>query len=122
MLAWTAVPRRVRSPQDKKRLSLIRDSIVGGGEAPHALRNHWAKKKRSAERERRTAECIALAVDPDGFAPRRRRTVGKWGSTTLGDAIAAKQERHAKRQQTPRKSAAARERRRLQRRRRGSRA
>ena len=114
--------RRVTSPRKKKRLSLIRDSIVGGGEAPHALRRQWGKTKRSAERARRTAERIELAVDPDGFVPTRRSTVRKWGSTKLGDAIAVKQERRAKRQETPRKSAAARKRRRLQRRRRGSRA
>jgi hypothetical protein len=70
---------------------------------------------------RRTGERIALAVDADGFAPTRRRTVSKWGSTKLGDDIAAKQERRAQQQQTPRTSAAARQRRRLQRLRRGSR-
>lgn len=109
------MPKRERSPQDKKRLSLARDSIVGGGEAPHALRNHWGKKKRTAERARRTAERVVLVSDPDGFAPVRRRTVRKWGSATLSDAIAGKQERRAKLRATPRKSAAARGRRKVRR-------
>jgi hypothetical protein len=107
--------RRPRSPQQKKRLSLTRDSIVGGGESPHGLRNHWGKKKRSAERARRTAERVVLVTDPDGFAPVRRRTVRKWGSQKLGDAIAGKQERRAKLQETPRKLVAARQRRKVRR-------
>jgi len=104
---------RRRSPQEKKRLSLARDNLSTTGEAPHALRNHWKKKKRTAERARRTAERIVLEVRPDDFAPVRRRTVRKWGWQRLGEAIAAKLETRA--DQTPRKSAAARERRRLRR-------
>jgi hypothetical protein len=106
--------RRERSPQEKKRLSLARDSIVGG-ETPHALRKHWGKKKRSAERARRTTDRVALATDPDGFAPARRRIVRKWGSAKLGEVIAAHQERRAKLQEAPRKPAATRLRRRLRR-------
>lgn len=109
------MPRRQRSPQEKKRLSLARDDLSTTGEAPHALRNHWKKKKRSAERARRTAERVVLEVKPDDFAPVRRRTVRKWGRAKLGEAIAAKLEKRA--DETPRKSAAARDRRR---RRRGS--
>jgi hypothetical protein len=107
------MPRRRRSPQEKKKLSLARDNLSTTGEAPHALRNHWKKKKRSAERARRTAERISLDVQPDAFAPVRRRTVRKWGSQRLGEAIVAK--RKVRADQTPRKSAAARERRRLRR-------
>jgi hypothetical protein len=107
------MPRRRRSPQEKKKLSLARDNLSTTGEAPHALRNHWKKKKRSAEHGRRTAERISLAVQPDDFVPVRRRTVRKWGWARLGDAIAAKLKARAN--QTPRKSAAARERRRLRR-------
>jgi len=104
-----------RTVLNKKRLSLARDNLSTTGEAPHALRNHWKKKKkRSAERARRTAERVALDVRPDGFAPVRRRTVRKWGWTRLGVAIAAKLEARAE-PQTPRKSAAARSRRRLRR-------
>jgi hypothetical protein len=105
--------RRQRSPQEKKRLSLARDNLSTTGEAPHALRNHWKKKKRSAERARRTAERVAIEVRPDDFAPVRRRTVRKWGWSRLGEAIATKKEARA--DQTPRKSAAARQRRRLRR-------
>jgi len=104
----------VRSPQDKKRLSLARDNLSTTGEAPHALRNQWRKKKRSAERARRTAERVALDVRPDAFARVRRRTVRTWGWTRLGAAIAAKLEARAE-PQTPRKPAAARVRRRLRR-------
>lgn len=103
--AWPA-----RSPP---RLSLARDNLSTTGEAPHALRNHWKKKKRNAERARRTAERIALEVRPDEFAPVHRRTVRKWGWPRLGEAIAAKLDARA--DQTPRKSMAARERRRLRR-------
>jgi len=105
--------RRRRSPQEKKRLSLARDNLSTTGEAPHALRKHWKKKKRNAERARRTAERVVLEVRPDDFAPVRRRTVRKWGWQRLGEAITAKLE--ARSDQTPRKSAAARERRRLRR-------
>ncbi len=101
---------RSRTPQEKKRLSLARDNLSTTGEAPHALRNHWKKKKRSAERARRTAERIVLEVKPDDFAPVRRRTVRKWGWPRLGAAIAAKLEARAIK--PPRKSEAARERRR----------
>jgi hypothetical protein len=90
-------------------LSLARDNLSTTGEAPHALRNHWKKKKRSAERARRTTERIALEVRPEDFAPVRRRTVRKWPVRRLGEAIAAKKE--ARTEQTPRKSAAARDRR-----------
>lgn len=106
--------RRQRSPQEKKRLSLARDNLSTTGEAPHALRNHWKKKKRSAERARRTAERVALEVRPDAFAPVRRQTVRKWGWTRLGVAIAAKLEARAE-PQPPRKYAVARLRRRLRR-------
>ena len=108
-----AMARRRRNPQEQKRLSLARDNLSTTGEAPHALRNHWKKKKRSAERARRTAERIALEGRPNDFAPVRRRTVRKWGWARLGVAIAAKRE--ARVEQTPRKSVAARERRRLRR-------
>ncbi len=105
--------RRRRSPQEKKRLSLARDNLSTTGEAPHALRNQWKKKKRRAESARRTAERIAVKVRPDDFAAVRRRTVRKWGSVRLGQAIAAKLEARA--DQTPRKSTTAREHRRLRR-------
>jgi hypothetical protein len=113
VLLHADMARRRRTPQEKKRLSRARDNLSTTGEAPHALRNHWKKKKRSAERARRTAERIALEVRPGEFAPVRRRTVRKWGWPRLGEAIAAKLE--ARTDQTPRKSAAARERRRLRR-------
>jgi hypothetical protein len=109
------MPRRRRSPPEKKRLSLARDNLSTTGEAPHALRNHWKKKKRNAERVRRTAERVALAVQPDDFAPVRRPTVRKWGYARLGEDIARKLEGRAASSKKPRKSAAARERRRLRR-------
>jgi hypothetical protein len=100
--------RRERPPQEKKRLSLARDSVIRSGEAPHALRRHWGKQKRAAERARRTAERVGLATDAEGFARVRRRTVRKWGVSKLAEAIAGKQERRAALQETPRKSAATR--------------
>jgi len=105
--------RRRRSPQEKKRLSLALDNLSTTGESPHALRKNWKKKKRGAERARRTAERVALETRPDDFAPVRRRTVRKWGYKPLGDALVDKLKKRA--DQTPRKSAAARERRRLRR-------
>src|ERR1043166_7104005 len=100
--------RDAKTPQEKKRLSWTRDSVMRSGEAPHALRRHWGKQKRSAERARRTAERVGLATDAEGFARVRRRTVRKWGVSRLAEAIAGKQERRAALQETPRKSAAAR--------------
>jgi hypothetical protein len=105
--------RRRRSPIEKKKLSLARDNLSTTGEAPHALRNHWQKKKRRAEHGRRGAERVALATRPDEFVPARRKTVRKWDWKRLGEAIADKLEARAN--QTPRKSAAARKRRRLRR-------
>ena len=105
--------RRRLSPQEKKRHSLAKDNLSTTGEAPHALRNHWKKKKRTAERARRTAERVSLDTQPDSFAPVRRRTVRKWGWPRLGEAIAAKVEARATR--PPRKSEAARKRRRRKR-------
>jgi len=107
--------RRRRSPPEKKRLSLARDNLSTTGEAPHALRNHWKRKKRSAEKARRGAEREALAVQPGDFTPVRRRTVRKWGFARLGEAIAAKRETREKLMTSPRKSEAARERRRVRR-------
>ena len=105
------MPRRSRSPQEKKKLSLARDNLMRTGESPHALRKHWKKKKRGAERARRTAERIVLETRPDDFAPVRRPTVRKWGTARLGEQIADSKESRNK----VRKSAAARERRRLRR-------
>ena len=109
------MPRRRRSPPEKKRLSLARDNLMTSGESQHALRKHWRKKKRNAERVRRTGERVALAVQPDDFAPVRRPRVRKWGYARLGEEIAAKRERRADLQVNPRKAAAARKRRRLRR-------
>lgn len=105
--------RRQRSPQEKKRLSLARDNLSTTGEAPHALRNHWKRKKRKAEKARRGAEKIVLERAPDEFAPVRRKPIRKWGFPRLGEALAAKKEKRAA--MTPRKSEQARERRRRRR-------
>ena len=104
------MPRR-RSPQEKKKLSLARDNLMRTGEPPHALRKNWKRKKRGAERARRTAERVALETRPGEFAPVRRATVRKWGFARLGEQIADNKESANK----VRKSAAARERRRLRR-------
>lgn len=113
---YFAMPRRRRSPQEKKRLSLALDNLSTTGEAPHALRNHWKKRKRRAEKARRGAEKQVLATTPDDFAPVRRKPIRKWGFARLGEALAAKKEKRAA--MVPRKSEKARE---ARRRRRGTR-
>lgn len=108
------MPKRRRSPQEKKRISLARDRPVSS-EYPKSFRKQWPRKKAFAERARRTAERQALTTDPGGFAAVPRRRVVKWGTITLGEKVAVQLERRAALREQPRNSAAARERRRKRR-------
>lgn len=97
------MPMRIRkTPQQKKRLSLAKDHPVNV-EHPHAFRKSWPAKKRFAQKKFRHAVAQELNrvkgvsipqipdVDVNGI---RRKTVKKWGSSSLGEVIKRK---HARR-------------------------
>ena len=98
---------RVKTPQEKKQLHYDKDHVVSGGEAPHAFRRKWPKKKTRANRDyRRRADQLTKAaekeVQADGvenqesIATREqiRKSVGrkplvKWGVRTIRDEVEA---------------------------------
>lgn len=101
--------RRRLTPQEKKRLSLGRDTPLSA-KYPKAFRKHWPRKKAAAERAFRHAQRQSLAVGDEDLAIRREE-IRKWPQARLGEVIATRAQRRAKLQRTPRKSAAARARR-----------
>jgi hypothetical protein len=107
--------RRRRTPPEKKRLSLERDTPLGA-KYPKGFRKHWPRKQAAAERAFRHAQRQSLDTG-NADAAVRRRTVRKWSQAKLGEVIAVNAERRAGLQETPRKSAAARARRARKRRR-----
>lgn len=109
--------RRRRTPPEKKRLSLERDTPLSA-KYPKAFRKHWPRKKAAAERAFRHAQRQSLAAGEEDPAIRRHQ-VRKWPQPRLGEAIAISAERRARLQETPRKSPAARARRARRRRRLG---
>ena len=122
---------KVKNPQEKKRLRLDEDHVVVGGEAAHAFRKAWPKKKAAANRRyRRKADHLVKVaekdlevpslVDEDSAAITRemvrvsvpQATLVKWGVMTAREEIerslAARKHRHgakklrqAKRQSEP---------------------
>ena len=102
--------RRTRSPQEKKQLSLAKDTPLGA-KYPKAFRKKWPVKKARAKRSFRHAQRHALERDPDNDVPPTTRFPRKWGQATLGEVIVAKTERRAAVAANPRKSPAARARR-----------
>lgn len=104
------MPRRHRSPQEKKKLSLDRDHPLST-KFPKALRKHWPQRVASAQRSFRHASKQALATEHDP-ADVHRPVVRKWGTGAhLADVIAEKKARRAKLAAEPRKSPEARTRR-----------
>jgi hypothetical protein len=101
--------RRARTPQEKKRLSLDRDTPLSA-KYPKAFRKQWPLRKAKAQRAFRRAQ--RKAVDGgEADAPVARETVRKWPQPRLGEVVARHQQRRAALQIAPRKSAAARARR-----------
>jgi hypothetical protein len=108
---------RRRTPPEKKRLSLARDTPLVA-KYPKGFRKHWPRKKAVAERAARHAHRQAVAAGNDDPVV-RRKVVRKWPQPKLGEAIAVRAERRAKLRETPRKPAEARARRARKRRRLG---
>jgi hypothetical protein len=98
--------RRTRTPHEKKRLSLERDTPLSA-EYPKAFRKQWPRTKAKAERAFRHAQRQALAAGNED-ATVVRETVRKWPQPHLGEVIAEKAQRRARLQASPRKSAATR--------------
>jgi hypothetical protein len=107
-------PRR-RTPQEKKRLSLERDTPLSA-KYPKAFRKQWPRTKATAERALRHAQHRALAAGNED-AGVERKVVRKWPQPRLAEVIAGKARRRAKLQRAPRKAAATRARRARKRRR-----
>ena len=101
--------RRKRTPQEKKRLSLERDTPLSA-KYPKAFRKQWPRTKARAEREFRHAQRRALEAG-NADMPVSRETVRKWPQPRLAEVIARKAQRRAKLEVNPRKPAATRARR-----------
>ena len=106
--------RRRRTPQERKRLSLERDT-VDVSEYPKAFRRQHPLKQAKAERAARREVRSRLAQGREDADAVRRREVRSWPLTRLGDLIAGKLARRREVQDNPRKSPEARERRRRRR-------
>jgi len=85
---------KIKHPSDKKHASLERDRLVFPLEGNKTFSKAWAKKKRKASRRARHAENAILLrypVDESGevYAP-RKKTLKKFGVTSLSQAIRMK--------------------------------
>lgn len=92
----------IRTPQEKKRLSLERDHPLSA-KYPHAFRKSWPRKKRKVQKAFRHAVkqrlgagkgTVDLQVDgmPD-LGGIRRKKKQKWGAFPLGVVIQQKKQR-----------------------------
>jgi hypothetical protein len=104
-------PRRRRTPQERKHLSLERDT-VDRGKYPKAFRRKHPVQQAEAERAARREVRRRLANGHDDVDEVRRREVRKWSPAGLRDLIRAKLARRLHLQENPRKSPEARARRR----------
>jgi len=107
-------PRRVRTPPERKQLSLQRDTI-DVGEYPKAFRRKHPIAKARAERAARHEVRRRLKQGREDIEQVRREQVRKWQPVRLIDLIQAKADRRAAVQDTPRKPSETRERRRQRR-------
>jgi hypothetical protein len=107
-------PRRPRTPRERKRLSLDRDT-VDQGEYPKAFRRNHPVRKAKAERAARHEVRRRLAEGREDVEDVRRREVRKWRPARLRDLIPWKKSRRQELQEDPRKSTEARDRRRSRR-------
>ena len=103
--------RRHYSPQERKRLSLERDT-VDRGEYPKAFRRKHPVMQARAERAMRREVRRRLADGREDVDEVRRRVVRKWPPARLGELIKHKAARREGLRQEPRKSVQARQRRR----------
>jgi hypothetical protein len=110
--------RRRRTPQERKELSLARDT-VDAGEYPKAFRRKHPLQQARAERAARRELRRRLAEGREDVPEVRRREVRKWPPARLGDLVRGKLARREQLRESPRKSPEARERRRRRRRRPG---
>jgi hypothetical protein len=106
---------RRRSPQEKKELSLKKDTPLDA-KTPKGFRKHWPKKKAGPTRANRHAVKQTLHEEPEAESLPARKEIRKWPQRSLGETIASKRERRAGVNEKPRKSEAARARRRARRR------
>ncbi|MBI4676775.1 MAG: hypothetical protein HY748_04265 [Elusimicrobia bacterium] len=92
----------VKTPQEKKRLSLKRDHPLLA-EYPHGFRKSWPRKRRRAQQTFRHKvkqdlnpakgtmdSAIVERLDPER---NRRKKIPKWSSRPLGQVIKEKKER-----------------------------
>jgi hypothetical protein len=84
-----------RSPQDKKRLSLERDTPLSA-EYPKGFRKKWPRKKAAAERAFRHALRQRLVAGDETPAV-RRKIVRKWRQPPLGEVIASRARKRSSR-------------------------
>jgi hypothetical protein len=105
------VTRRQYSPQERKRLSLERDT-VDRGEYPKAFRRQHPVMQAKAERAMRREVRRRLGDSRNDVDEVRRRVVRKWPPARLGELIKQKVARRERLQQEPRKPVQARQRRR----------
>jgi hypothetical protein len=86
------MPRRRRTPQEKKRLALTRDVVDMWGEPQKAFRKAKPRIKARASRSHRHRVAQALHAGEDEIAVRQMR-LWLWPGPRLGEAIERKLER-----------------------------
>jgi len=84
----------VKSPQEKKRISLERDHITLPQDGNKTLRSAWRKKKKNAVhkvRRKQKLEVHKASADPsiadDVVRSTTKRTVRKWTVVTLAEKL-----------------------------------
>ncbi|HEU4429693.1 MAG TPA: hypothetical protein VFT98_13110 [Myxococcota bacterium] len=102
-----------RTPEEKKRLELERDTVYAQTTNPKVFRKNWPRKKRRLSREHRHSAKQALqALPPEAAEQRvkslRREVAEKWEDSAmpLGKAIARKKKRRIARSGRKKKSQA----------------
>ncbi len=89
---------RIKSPGEKKSLSLRKDHRVFTLEGNKSFRSAWPAKKAKANRQFRRAGSLALEcsdplLDPEtpaGATAKPKRSLKKYGVVTLGQSISVK--------------------------------
>lgn len=89
---------RIKSPDEKKRLSLAKDHRVFALEGSKSFRSSWRRKKAMSNRQFRRAGTIALAdfaptdngEAPEGSTTKPMRSLVKYGVMSLAQSISFK--------------------------------
>lgn len=89
---------RVKSPDEKKRLSLTKDHRVLALEGDKSFRSAWPSKKARSNRQFRRASSVALAEaaqtdpsdTPESVTTKPKRSLKKYGVTSLAQSISLK--------------------------------